>query len=237
MVLPWVPEMAIMRRSSSAEASAAARRRNGLPLLRAATNSGCAGADRRRVDERVGRVDVLWRVTDLDVGAERPQRRHGGRIARLAAADRDAALDQDAGQRAHPGPGDAHDVHPAQRGQGRDHVGRRRCAPAPRRAPPSRPVDHDQRPGSVPRGGRRLPRALAHRTVPNRRCSAATFSTARARTTSASRDPAPAADRDMAASRHGSVMSGIRFSTIQPGLQRRRPRRAGRRRPGRSVGR
>ena len=132
VVLPWVPEIAIMRRSSSAEDSAAARRRNGLPLFRAATNSGWAGLMAVVYTNVSVASTCCGRVTDLDVRTERPQRRNGGRIARFAAGDRDATFDEDAGQRAHPGSGDAHDVHPAQRGQGRNQVGR--GAPYQRRA-------------------------------------------------------------------------------------------------------
>ena len=42
---------------------------------------------------------------------------HGDRLPGLAAADRHPAVEQDAGERAHPGAGDAHDVHPAEIGQ------------------------------------------------------------------------------------------------------------------------
>jgi hypothetical protein len=50
---------------------------------------------------------------------------HGDRLPGVAAADQHPAVEQDAGERAHPGAGDAHDVHPAEIGQCRDPVGGR----------------------------------------------------------------------------------------------------------------
>ena len=67
--------------------------------------------DRGRVDEGVDVGQVLDRVPDVHVGADRAQGGDGERVTCLAAGDLDAAGEQDAGQGAHAGAGDTHDVH------------------------------------------------------------------------------------------------------------------------------
>jgi hypothetical protein len=111
-VLPWVPATATHRRSSSA----AARRRTSCRSPPRGDELLVPGVDGSREDERVGVVEVPRGVADDDVGAERSQPGHGDRLPGLAAADRQPAVEQDAGERAHPGAGDAHDVHPAETG-------------------------------------------------------------------------------------------------------------------------
>ena len=150
-------------------------------------------------------VDVRRRVTDLDLGAERAQCGHGDRVARLAAADRDAALEQDAGQRAHPGPGDAHDVHPAEVGERRDDVG---GGAADERRAGSRPVVRSIRSASRvgPCGGGSVRSLIGPSEPPvlgrdvQHGAGEDDVGVARA---------GAGGGRDMAASRPGSVMSGM----------------------------
>ena len=137
------------RGRAAQHALAAAARRDELLVV---------GVDRRGVDEGVGVVEVLRRVADPDVGAEGPQAGDGQRVARLAAAHRQPALEQDAGQRAHPRPGDPHDVHPAELGQRAGRHRWRRCARARLRVRPSRRAA--RRRGRWSAGSRREPPVL-----------------------------------------------------------------------------
>ena len=72
---------------------------------------GVALADRAGHDDRGGRVGQVRRVVaDVDLGAERPQREHGGRLTGVGAGHPLAAGEQDAGDPAHPGSADADEV-------------------------------------------------------------------------------------------------------------------------------
>ena len=79
--------------------------------------------DRGRVDERVGRIQVLERMPDRDVRSECPQCGDGHGLTPFAARHRQAPRQHDPREPAHAGTSDTHDVYPTQFISRRDHLG------------------------------------------------------------------------------------------------------------------
>ncbi len=93
------------------------------PALPRRRQLGVVRADGGRDDDGVGVPQVRGVVPDLDPGTQRPQGQQRRGVPPVAAGDADAAGQQDAGDAAHPGPADAHEVHRAQLVQRRHRVG------------------------------------------------------------------------------------------------------------------
>ncbi len=109
------------------------------PALPAGHQLGVVRVDGGGVDQRVGAVQVARVLPDRDLGTQLAQPGDGRRLPALTPGHRHPAGQQDPGQRAHPGPGDAHHVHPAELGSRRHHLGggaghqgRAGCRPADR---------------------------------------------------------------------------------------------------------